>query len=39
MHEAGDHLIVIGEVIHLAVDAAAEPLVFHRGRYERLRAA
>jgi flavin reductase (DIM6/NTAB) family NADH-FMN oxidoreductase RutF len=39
LHEAGDHLIVIGEVIHLSVDAAAAPLVFHRGRYERLQAA
>jgi flavin reductase (DIM6/NTAB) family NADH-FMN oxidoreductase RutF len=39
MHEAGDHLIVIGAVIHLSVDAAAAPLVFHRGRYERLQAA
>jgi 3-hydroxy-9,10-secoandrosta-1,3,5(10)-triene-9,17-dione monooxygenase reductase component len=39
MHEAGDHLIVIGEVINLSVDAAATPLVFHRGRYERLQAA
>jgi 3-hydroxy-9,10-secoandrosta-1,3,5(10)-triene-9,17-dione monooxygenase reductase component len=38
LHEAGDHLIVIGEVIQLSADAAAAPLVFHRGRYERLAA-
>ncbi|MDQ4049230.1 MAG: flavin reductase family protein [Actinomycetota bacterium] len=35
-HEAGDHLIFIGEVLGLGVEPDAEPLVFHRGRYASL---
>ena len=36
-HEAGDHIIFIGEVVGLVADPAARPLVFHQGRYGRLR--
>ena len=32
-HEAGDHLIIIGEVLALGADPNARPLVFHGGRY------
>ncbi len=32
-HEAGDHVIFIGEVLALRVDDDARPLVFHAGRY------
>ena len=34
-HEAGDHLIVVGEVL-ATHDAGTEPLVFHRGKLTRL---
>jgi len=34
-YEAGDHLIFIGEVEALGVDAEVEPLLFHGGRYRR----
>ena len=33
-HDAGDHLIFIGEVLELGFDLAGEPLVFHAGRYK-----
>jgi flavin reductase len=36
-HEAGDHLIFIGEVVALGVDPTARPLVFHGGGYASLR--
>jgi flavin reductase (DIM6/NTAB) family NADH-FMN oxidoreductase RutF len=36
-HEAGDHLIFIGEVLALGVDAEAKPLLFHGGGYRFLR--
>jgi flavin reductase len=32
-HEAGDHLIFIGEVVALGSDAEVKPLLFHGGRY------
>lgn len=32
-HEAGDHIIFIGEVIALGADAEVAPLLFHNGRY------
>jgi flavin reductase (DIM6/NTAB) family NADH-FMN oxidoreductase RutF len=32
-HEAGDHLIYIGEVQALDIDPAVQPLLFHGGRY------
>jgi flavin reductase len=36
-HEAGDHLIFIGEVLELEVNDAHEPLLFHGGGYRLLR--
>lgn len=33
VHEAGDHVILIGEVLALGVDPDAAPLLFHAGRY------
>ena len=38
LQEAGDHFIVLGEVVDFEVDGRASPLVFHSGRYERLAA-
>lgn len=32
-HEAGDHMIFIGEVVALNVDSEAKPLIFHGGQY------
>jgi flavin reductase len=32
-HEAGDHMIFIGEVVALNVDSEAKPLIFHGGGY------
>jgi flavin reductase len=32
-HDAGDHLIFIGEVVALGVDPDVEPILFHAGRY------
>ena len=32
-HEAGDHVIFIGEVVSLGVYPEVEPLLFHGGRY------
>jgi flavin reductase (DIM6/NTAB) family NADH-FMN oxidoreductase RutF len=32
-HEAGDHLIVVGRVLDLAVTSEGGPLLFHRGSY------
>jgi flavin reductase (DIM6/NTAB) family NADH-FMN oxidoreductase RutF len=37
VHEAGDHLIFIGEVLELGASADAEPLLFHGGQYRLLR--
>jgi flavin reductase (DIM6/NTAB) family NADH-FMN oxidoreductase RutF len=34
-HEAGDHLIFIGEVAALGYDTEIEPLLFHAGRYRK----
>ena len=33
IHEAGDHHLVLGNVVDLAVGEAAEPLVYYRGGY------
>jgi flavin reductase (DIM6/NTAB) family NADH-FMN oxidoreductase RutF len=33
-HEAGDHLIFIGEVLELGYDPEGAPLVFHGGGYK-----
>lgn len=35
-HEAGDHVIFIGEVLALGVEPDARPLLFHGGRYRYL---
>jgi flavin reductase (DIM6/NTAB) family NADH-FMN oxidoreductase RutF len=35
-HEAGDHLIFIGEVLELEVRDAGPPLVFHGGGYRQI---
>ncbi len=39
-HPAGDHIVVLGRVTHLATAAAAEPepLVFYRGTYGRFQS-
>ena len=36
-HEAGDHLIFIGEVLALGFEAEARPLLFHGSKYRQLR--
>ncbi|MCW2835625.1 MAG: flavin reductase domain protein FMN-binding protein, partial [Nocardioides sp.] len=33
IHEAGDHYLVIGRVVDMAVGAAEEPLLYYRGAY------
>jgi flavin reductase len=35
-HEAGDHVIYVGEVLALGVEPDARPLLFHGGRYRFL---
>jgi flavin reductase (DIM6/NTAB) family NADH-FMN oxidoreductase RutF len=35
-HEAGDHVIFIGEVVALGIEPNARPLVFHQGQYRYL---
>lgn len=35
-HSAGDHLIVLGRVLRLALSAAEDPLIFFRSRYRHL---
>jgi flavin reductase (DIM6/NTAB) family NADH-FMN oxidoreductase RutF len=35
-HDAGDHVIFVGEVVGLAVDRSASPLLVHHSRYRRL---
>ena len=34
-HEAGDHVIFIGEVLALGTEPEVDPLLFHHGRYKR----
>ena len=36
-HEAGDHTVVVGEVIALDVQTEDDPLIFYRGGYRRLK--
>jgi len=36
-HEAGDHTVVVGEVIHLEVLTEEDPLIFYRGGYRGLK--
>ena len=33
IHEAGDHVIVVGQVVDLATGEDTKPLVYHRGDY------
>lgn len=35
-HEAGDHIIFVGQVLQARLDEAAEPLLFFASRYHRL---
>jgi flavin reductase (DIM6/NTAB) family NADH-FMN oxidoreductase RutF len=37
-HEAGDHVIVVGRVLHFDIDDREAPLVFFRGRYRSIGA-
>jgi flavin reductase (DIM6/NTAB) family NADH-FMN oxidoreductase RutF len=37
-HPAGDHILYIGEINHLALGADAAPLIYFGGRYKRLQA-
>ncbi len=36
-HEAGDHVIFIGEVLAVGINPDVRPLLFHRGHYHSLR--
>ncbi len=36
-HEAGDHVIVVGEVVALEVLTETDPLLFYRGGYRQLK--
>jgi flavin reductase (DIM6/NTAB) family NADH-FMN oxidoreductase RutF len=36
LHDAGDHLIVVGRVVRLAHHGEGKPLLYFRGRYARL---
>ncbi|WP_217807877.1 flavin reductase family protein [Oceanibacterium hippocampi] len=38
-HDGGDHVIFIGRVVDVIVGDPAEPLVYYRGRYNRLESA
>ena len=38
-YDGGDHTIAVGRVRALGADASRAPLLFHRGRYGRLRTA
>lgn len=38
-HDAGDHLIFIGEVLELGANEDSEPLVFHGGQYKLVAGA
>ncbi len=38
IHDGGDHLLVLGEVVAMAAGTEVDPLVFYRGGYRRLDA-
>jgi 3-hydroxy-9,10-secoandrosta-1,3,5(10)-triene-9,17-dione monooxygenase reductase component len=38
VHDAGDHLIVVGRVVELKASRTAKPLLFYRGGYGRFEA-
>lgn len=39
VHDGGDHVVVIGRVVDLAVGRPGKPLLFYRGRYDTTRRA
>jgi flavin reductase (DIM6/NTAB) family NADH-FMN oxidoreductase RutF len=39
VHEAGDHFILVGEVLRAQFDPRRDPLLFFRGKYRRLHFA
>lgn len=36
MHEAGDHILVIGQIEHMHLGEARRPLVFYGGKYKQI---
>ena len=38
VHEGGDHIIVVGEVVRFSHQADGDPLLYYRGRYARIAA-
>ena len=36
IHEAGDHMLILGRVVHFEIDESAQPLVYFRGKYRRM---
>lgn len=38
IHDAGDHVIIVGRVTAFSVDADRSPLLYYRGRYARIGA-
>ena len=36
-HDAGDHSVVVGEVVALEVSSETDPLIFYRGGYRQLK--
>jgi flavin reductase (DIM6/NTAB) family NADH-FMN oxidoreductase RutF len=36
-HEAGDHWLALGRVVELGLGAGGDPLIFHRGAFDRFR--
>jgi 3-hydroxy-9,10-secoandrosta-1,3,5(10)-triene-9,17-dione monooxygenase reductase component len=35
-HQAGDHLIFVGEVLALGIEPGVAPLLFHGSQYRRV---
>lgn len=38
VHDGGDHIIVVGEVVRFLHEAEGDPLLYYRGRYARIAA-
>lgn len=36
VHDGGDHIIVVGEVVRFSHETAGDPLLYYRGRYARI---
>ena len=36
VHDGGDHIIVVGEVVRFRHEAEGDPLLYYRGRYARI---